>query len=209
MTDHLKASSPDRYKEISRHLLEQAQEELDQGDILQASEKAWGATAHAVSQRMGWNHHAHNYLGAAANYIASQLQRDDLRLAYGYLEALHANYYEHQRDADEIRTGISNAMLFTRELATLPLDNLPSDQSHLSTLERQGQERRLRLLTRKTRHSHGPQLSTAAVQYGGIRLPAAGDSSACRQRGLRYYDRNMHRGGLLLPATGGFGLNCV
>ena len=81
MTDHLKASPPERYEEISRHLLEQAQEELDKGDILQASDKVWGATAHAVKavcQRMDWNHHAHNHLRAAANYIASEFGRDDL-----------------------------------------------------------------------------------------------------------------------------------
>ena len=48
MTDHLRASPPQRYQEISQHLLEQARRELDQGDILQASEKVWGATAHAI-----------------------------------------------------------------------------------------------------------------------------------------------------------------
>ena len=162
MTDHLKASPPERYEEISRHLLEQAQEELDKGDILQASDKVWGATAHAIKavcQRMGWNHHAHNHLSAAANYIASQLGRDDLRLPFGYLEALHANYYEHQRGADEIRTGIENAHFFCRELSTLPLEQLPAHQSRLSPLEREGQDRRLRLLTRKNKYSHGPQLS--------------------------------------------------
>ena len=57
MSDHLKASPPERYEEISRHLLRQAQEEFDRGDILQASDKVWGATAHAIKavcQRVGW-----------------------------------------------------------------------------------------------------------------------------------------------------------
>ena len=162
MTNHLNASPPERYEEISRHLLQQAQVELDRGDILQASNKVWGATAHAVKavcQRMGWNHHAHNHLSAAANYVASQTGRDDLRLAFGYLEALHANYYEHQRGADEIRTGLTNARFFIQEMTALPLDNLPSATAHLTSLERQDQERRLRMLTRKNQYSHGPQFS--------------------------------------------------
>ena len=162
MTGHMRASPPQRYDEISRHLLQQAQTELDKGDILQASDKVWGATAHAVKsvcQRMGWNHHAHNHISAAVNYIASQFERDDMRLSFGYLEALHANYYEHQRGADEIRTGISNASFFIRELTALPLNQLPADRSHLSPLERQDQERRIRMLTRKNPYSHGPQLS--------------------------------------------------
>ncbi len=162
MADHLKASPPERYEEISRHLLEQAQEELDKGDILQASDKVWGATAHAVKavcQRMGWNHHAHNHLRAAASYISSELGRDDLRLAFGYLEALHANYYEHQWELADVRTGINNATFFISELVALPLDEWPSDRSHLSLLEQQGQERLLRMLTRKNQYSHGPQFS--------------------------------------------------
>ena len=161
MTDHLKASPPERYEEISRRLLEQAQEELDKGDILQASDKVWGATAHAVEavcQRMDWNHHAHNHLRAAANYVAAEFGRDDLTSAYGYLDALHTNYYEHQRSAGEIRVGINNAAFFIRELAALPLNQLPVDRSHLSPLERQDQERRLRMLARKNQYSHGPQL---------------------------------------------------
>ena len=184
MTGHLKASPPERYEEISRHLLEQAQEELGKGDILQASDKVWGATAHAVKavcQRMGWNHHAHNHLSAAANYVASQLVRDDLRLAFGYLEALHANYYEHQRWADEIRTGIANATFLIREISVLSLDNLPRDQSHLSPLERQGQERRLRMLTHKTQYSHGPQLEGyELVSLPPVRPPSdvLGDGNA-------------------------------
>ena len=162
MTEHLKASPPERYEEISRRLLEQAQEELDKGDILQASDKVWGATAHAVKavcQRMGWNHHAHNHLRAAANYVFAEIDRDDLTLAFGYLESLHANYYEHQWEASEIRIGINNASLVIRELSAAPLDKLPGDQSHLSTLEKAGQERRLRMLTRRTQYSHGPQFS--------------------------------------------------
>ena len=141
MTDHLKASPPERYEEISLHLLMQAQEELNRGDILQASDKVWGATAHAVKavcQRMGWNHHAHNHLRAAANYVAAEFGRDDLMSAYGYRDALYTNYYEHQRSAGEIRVGINNAALFIRELAALPLNQLPVDRSHLSPLGASG-----------------------------------------------------------------------
>lgn len=161
MTDHLKASPPERYEEISRHLLEQAREELDKGDILQASDKVWGATAHAVKsvcQRMGWNHHAHNHLSAAANYAASGLGRDDLIEAFGFLEAMHANYYEHQKEADQVRVEVNRASFFIREFVALPFGELLGDQSHLSVLEQAGQERRLRMLTRKNQYSHGPQL---------------------------------------------------
>ena len=168
MTQPLRASPPERYEEISRHLLEQAQEELDKGDILQASDKVWGATAHAIKsvcQRMGWNHHAHNHLRAAANYIASELNRDDLRAAYVYLDSLHINYYEHVKTVGEVRTGIDQAAFLIRELGTLPLPELPGDQKHLSLFEIKDQERLLRMLTRKNQYSHGPQFSDEEAAF--------------------------------------------
>ena len=112
MTEHLRASPPQRYEEISQHLLEQAQRELDNGDILQASEKSWGATAHAikaVAQQRGWNHHTHNNLRDAAVYIGLERNRQDLRQLFQSLEALHHNYYGHQREAGEVQDAIDGA----------------------------------------------------------------------------------------------------
>ena len=158
MTEHLRASPPQRYEEISQHLLEQAQRELDNGDTLQASEKAWGATAHAikaVAQQRGWNHHAHNNLRDAAVYIGFAHDRQDLRQLFQYLEAFHRNYYEHQREAGEVQDAIDGAAVLTREMARLRREDPPARQDHLSPSQAAEQERRLRRLTTKTRHSHG------------------------------------------------------
>ena len=162
MSGHIQASPPDRYEAISNHLLGQARIELNKGDILQATEKVWGSTAHAlkaVCQRMGWNHHAHNHISAAANYITTELGREDLRFVFGYLESLHANWFEHERSATEILTGISAASQLTGELAGLSLPSQPGSRRRLTAQEMSDQERRLRTLTRKTQYSHGPQLT--------------------------------------------------
>ena len=168
MSGHIHASPPDRYEAISRRLLGQARLELNKGDILQASDKVWGATAHAVKavcQRMGWNHHAHNHLNAAANYIATELEREDLRLAFLYLESLHANWFEHERTATEILTGINTAAALIGELAGLSLPPQPGALAQLSAQERNDQQRFLRMLTRKTQYSHGSQLQGAALTH--------------------------------------------
>ena len=160
MTDHLKASPPERYEEISRHLPNRAQQELGNGDILQASDKVWGATAHAVKavcQKMDWTHHSHFHLRPAANYVASGLGRDDLSRTYGFLDALHTNYYEHQRNSAEIRVGIDSAAYFVREFTSALVSELPGNQEHLSEFERADQERLLRMLTRKTPFLPGHQ----------------------------------------------------
>ena len=164
MAGHIPASPPERYAAISQHLLQQAQAELAKGDILQASEKAWGATAHAVKsacQRLGWNHHAHDHLRLAASYLATEFGHDDLQYAFGYLDGIHVNYYEHQFEYDDVERQVNRAAYFTRELAALPIDQLLRNpvQANLPRIERDGQERRLRRLTRKTQYSHGPQYS--------------------------------------------------
>ena len=52
-----------KYHQQSRHLLTQALRELDQGDLVQASEKGWGAAAQmvkAIAEQRGWRHRAHD-----------------------------------------------------------------------------------------------------------------------------------------------------
>ena len=155
MAGHIHASPPERYAAISQHLLRQAQTELAKGDILQASEKAWGATAHAIKsacQRLGWNHHAHDHLRLATSYLATEFGRDDLRVAFGYLDSIHFNYYKRQMGPDDARTQVDQAAYFARELAALPIDQLRHNpaQTSLPRIESDAQERRLRRLTRKT-----------------------------------------------------------
>ena len=48
-----------QYQQASEHFLAQARQELADGDLPQASEKGWGATAQilkAIAERRGWEH---------------------------------------------------------------------------------------------------------------------------------------------------------
>ena len=59
--ENYRNTNTDDYAALSRRLVRQAQEEFDTGDRLQASEKAWGAAAHAVkaiAESRGWNHNS-------------------------------------------------------------------------------------------------------------------------------------------------------
>ena len=152
-----RASPPERYRAISHHRLRQAQEELDRGDLAQASEKIWGATVSiikAVAQQRGWNHHAHNYLQNAAFFLTHAIGRDDLHLAFLSAEDLHSNYYEHQlpKHFIEVRLGIAQA--FVEELSEM-LD----DPQREFIPDSPDQETLLRSLTRQVRLSHGPEFT--------------------------------------------------
>ena len=52
-----------QYRQASERFLAQARQEFADGDLAQASEKGWGATAQmlkAIAQQRGWQHHRHN-----------------------------------------------------------------------------------------------------------------------------------------------------
>ena len=155
MAGPIEESPPENHAEISQHLLRQAQAELANGEILSASKTAWAATAHAVKsacQRLGWHHHTHTHLRNAASYIATELGRDDIHFAFGYLDSMHLNWHQPRKEADTVRNEVTQAAYFITQLAALPIDKLRHNpvQAKLPRIERDGQERRLRTLTRKT-----------------------------------------------------------
>ncbi len=111
-----------RYTGISHYLLEESQIQLDRGDLIQASEKCWGAVAHAVksvAQTRGWNHHRHDLLRAVVEQIAEEHDRFDLPAAFGSASDLHQNFYEHELTAVSVQSGIYNARMLISELSAI------------------------------------------------------------------------------------------
>ena len=97
------------HQEVSRRFLLHAEEQLALGDSLQASEKGWGAAAHAIkaiAERRGWRHRTHRDLFRVANRIASEPDRREVIQLFGLAHSLHQNFYEGWMD-DEF---ISNSL---------------------------------------------------------------------------------------------------
>ena len=104
-----------RHEELSDQFLEQAEIEYMNGDVLQASEKAWGAVAHcinAIARDRGWKVGSHRALienaerlirSDSANAEQASLQR--LRS----VNALHANFYEDWLPPGVVEGGIADA----------------------------------------------------------------------------------------------------
>ena len=140
-------SKADRYTEISRYLLEEARQQLDRGDLIQASEKAWGATAHAIkslAQTRGWNHTRHDLLADVVDQISEELDRLDLGTLLKSAEALHNNFYEHRRSSYYVKGGINDVSVLIGELHTLR-----QQPPRPFTPETREQRARLRKLTRR------------------------------------------------------------
>lgn len=107
---------------ISRQFMRQADEEFAKGDRLQASEKAWGAAAHAVkavAQQRCWRHDGHRYLFEAVDGIYRETGDADLRGLFGRANSLHMNFYEDWQSDEYVQDGIERVKILLGKLEPL------------------------------------------------------------------------------------------
>ena len=107
---------------ISRQFLRQSQEELNRGDRLQASEKAWGSAAHAVkavAQHRGWQHNGHRYLFEAIDEIRLETGDREFHILFKAANSLHMNFYENWQSGFSIQDGIQQVEKLLNKLESL------------------------------------------------------------------------------------------
>ncbi len=141
----------DRYTGISHYLLEESQIQLDRGDLIQASEKAWGAAAHAiksVAQARGWNHHRHDLLRDIVNQISDEWDSPTLRDLFNLASVLHQNFYEHELGREDVRLILDRVRTLVAEL-----DAIRDEPPRPFVLRTADDRRRWRKLTRPDRVS--------------------------------------------------------
>ena len=110
------------YRDTSVLYQSRAQSYLAQNDLLQASEKGWGAAAlrvKSVAERRGWRHSSHDDLKVVINRLTAQTGDRRLRILFAAAGALHINFYEGRMS----RRGVSNRISQVAELLRR-LDNL-------------------------------------------------------------------------------------
>ncbi len=134
-----------RYWEMSEYLIRKAQEELDVSeDLIQASEKAWGAVAHAVKSicaKRGWNHHYHLLFRDAIGVLRWEYDNPRLVPLFASAESMHNNFYEHRLVPLDLQDHINNC----RELLA-ELDDIRIITQFSPTSSVQGMEGRMRRL---------------------------------------------------------------
>ena len=102
-----------RHEEISDRFLEHAGEEFEKGDMLQASEKAWGAVAHyvkSVAKARGWPDGSHwDIANNARKLLDLTPDPDGNRTKLALINMLHVNFYEEDLDPKDVELGIRHA----------------------------------------------------------------------------------------------------
>ena len=109
-----------RRREISDQFLEQAQQEYRRGDLLQASEKAWGAVSHyisAMAEERGWSTGKHQRTVKNARCILDEHPDPEPYLTlFNSVMSLHINFYEELFDDRQVQAGIRDALRLVRAL---------------------------------------------------------------------------------------------
>ena len=100
-----------KHMATSQRLIQQAVVELDSGDTLQASEKAWGRGGAFLLESVcgtarAWRHKSHSDLFTVANRLSKETQRPEFNALIRSASALHVNFYEGWLPADSVRDGI-------------------------------------------------------------------------------------------------------
>ena len=140
--------SPDDRRAISRRFILQSRYYLEQGDRLQAGEKAWGAIAHSlkvIAEQRGWRNDSHRQMENIAHQITVEfaLLYPDLGQAISDVFHFgHRNFYENQNSFARMKRTIRSA-----EESLEALEVLQRMPPRPFTITSNGQLRRLRALT--------------------------------------------------------------
>ena len=110
------------YEEKALELLEEARGYLERKDLVQASEKAWGACASAVkafAEKEGMEHYRHRQLEEVASKIITEAHDEELLTGWFVCLRLNANFYEGFMTEEEVCTAIKMVSSFVKRVIDL------------------------------------------------------------------------------------------
>jgi len=110
------------YNATGREFLTRARTYLAENDLLQASEKGWGAAAQmvkSIAEARGWPHNGHHQLWRAVNLLVDQTGDLDIRTAFTAAAALHTNFYEGWLPRENVEAYLSQVDDFVSKLEGL------------------------------------------------------------------------------------------
>ena len=113
MTEHI---------ETAQEFIDESDAYFAKGDVLQGSEKTWGAAAHivmAAAQQRGWDFGNHRSLKVAVRRLAEEYDDPYLEPAFGVAEKFHANFYHKFMQEYEYDEGRPAVRLFVEKVDAL------------------------------------------------------------------------------------------
>lgn len=104
-------SLPEHYRALSEKYLKEARKFLSEGDLVQASEKLWGASALAVKSvaaKRGLKLEEHGSLWSFVNVLAIESGDKDLTTFFHVANSLHRNFYGNEMKREPVEIAAVN-----------------------------------------------------------------------------------------------------
>ena len=117
-----------RYADLSRLKLHQAQQALENDDLSEAGNNAYGAFIDAVkacAELRNWNHHNNLQIHLTIEQLAAENAAPNLMFAHLAAESLHSNYFEHELSAPYIKSAIAGVSVAIDQLEAIRLQPAP------------------------------------------------------------------------------------
>ena len=95
----------EKHTRLARKLLDDAKREIDAGDLVQGSEKLWGATSQALMAYCashGMSHGKYANRRHAAFQLADQLDNPFIRATFGVAQSCHSNFYNDWMEQEDL-----------------------------------------------------------------------------------------------------------
>ena len=111
------------YINTSREYYARARAYLAANDLLQTSEKGWGAAAlrvKSVAELRGWRHQEHRDLGQVIERLVQETGDPEFRRLFKGAGELHRNFYEGWLNRRRVRNRLSEVAELIRKLTNLP-----------------------------------------------------------------------------------------
>ena len=118
------ATRTEYHSETAADFLVRARAYLAHDDLLQASEKGWGAAARAVkaaAESRGWEHNSHHQLHRVVAQLVAETGDQELRRRFNAANTLHINFYDGFLSAQAIGETLEGVERFIALLRPLTL----------------------------------------------------------------------------------------
>ena len=115
----------EKHLKNSARLIRQADEELQKGDGVQASEKAWGSVVHrlkAIARDREWDHGGHYDLSVIVERLADETNQSEMEGLFSIAESLHANFYNDWKSERMIRSNIVDVKTLLSKLEEIEIE---------------------------------------------------------------------------------------
>ncbi len=114
--------STDHYVRLHRKYLREAEELLERGDAVQASEKLWGAAAEivkAVAAKREFELRSHRDLWEFIDRLSDELKDTEIVKLFAVASALHQNFYEAWMPLNAVKRSAEAVRELSRRLEML------------------------------------------------------------------------------------------